>query len=117
MCLITESGISFVVDPSEGDNTSFNTRPLILVNAFFSQGDNLILSKFLLTFENVIFYMRTSCHTTTEISEREVYGHANPERDPTWRLVLGVLPLKILNFFYLMYIRRVVCDSGILDTC
>ena len=55
---------------------------------------NFVLLKFLLLFRNLMFNVHKSYLTTTDVSESEAYGQANPERNSTWELVLGSLSLQ-----------------------
>ena len=45
-------------------------------------------------FRNLMFNVHKSYLTTTDVSESEAYGQANPERNSTWELVLGSLSLQ-----------------------
>lgn len=82
MCLIMESEICSVVDPSEGKQTTsssfiffFYKCPLVLCNViFFSQPDNFVLSKLLLVSGSLIFHTCISYLTTADVSEGEAYG-------------------------------------------
>lgn len=79
MCLIMESEIRSVVDPSEGKKTTTSffkqMSPDIMQHTyFFPQPDNFVLSQLLLVSGSFIFHVYVSYLPTADVSAGEAYG-------------------------------------------